>query len=88
MISEELIGMRVNEWHHQDGDTDYSWLHFPSQEQQLTSIEGQDTTERILEHENEADTLPPIPQRSRKNSIRKVEGAATHWPHCVSSRTA
>lgn len=57
MISEEIIKMRVDEWHPQDGDTGYSWLQFPPQEQQPTSIQEQNTTERILEHEGEPEAL-------------------------------
>lgn len=40
---------------YQDQDLDYFWLHLPSWEEQLITIQEQDTTERILEHRGEAE---------------------------------
>ena len=39
-----------------------------SQEEQLTTIYGQDTMERILEHEGEVET-PRVPQRPRQTTL-------------------
>lgn len=39
-----------DEWHHHDDDTGCSWLHSPSQEEQATTCQAQDTSEEILEH--------------------------------------
>ena len=50
--------------HHQDGDTDYSWHCFPLKEEQLLTIQEQDTTERILEHGRETKAYL-VPQRPR-----------------------
>ena len=44
--------------HHQDGDTDYSWHCFPVKEEQFIAIQEQDTTERTLEYEGEAEAAP------------------------------
>ena len=38
---------------HQPGNIGCSQLHFPSHEEKLTTIHGQDTTERILKHEGD-----------------------------------
>lgn len=57
------------EWHHQDGDISCYWLCSPSPEQQLTTIHGQDNTERILELRSEAEA-PPAPQRPRWTTLK------------------
>lgn len=41
-----------------NGPIGHSWLHFPSQEKQLTTIYKQDTADRLLEHGDEAETFP------------------------------
>lgn len=51
----------------QQGNIDRSRLHSPSQEE-LTSIQERDTTERILEHG----------VRLQTDCIRQVRGATTH----------
>lgn len=56
----------------QQGNIDRSRLHSPSQEE-LTSIQERDTTERILEHG----------VRLQTDGIRHVRGATTHWPDCL-----
>lgn len=56
-------------WHHQDGDISCYWLCSPSPEQQLTTIHGQDNTERILELRSEAEA-PPAPQRPRWTTLK------------------
>lgn len=53
---------------YQDQDLDYFWLHLPSWEQQLITIQEQDTTERILEHRGEAEA-PTAPQRPIQISL-------------------
>lgn len=52
----------------------------PQEEEKLTNIHGQDTTERILEHAGEAEsTTSPFQTTETKNAcIRNVGEAATH----------
>lgn len=50
-----------------------------SQEEQLTIIHGQDTTEKMLEHESAAEVPPNITETKTDHS-RKVRGAATLRP--------
>ena len=53
-----------------------------SQEEQLTTIYGQDTMERILEHEGEVET-PRVPQRPRQTTLEGKRSGCM-WPHCPS----
>lgn len=67
---------------HQNGDIGLYRLRSPSREQ-LISISGQDTTEKILEHRGEA-KAPPSTTDTRMDCIRRVRGPATRWPRCPS----
>ena len=62
------MSQAFGEWHQQNGDVGHSWLCSPSQEEQLTSIHEQDTTEQILEHEGKVET-PPAPQTPRQMAL-------------------
>lgn len=55
---------------HEDEDLGCSWLCFPSQEQLIT-IQKQETTERILEHESEAE-VTPCSTDTKTDCIRRV----------------
>lgn len=58
--------------HHQDGDKDYSWHCFSLKEEQLITIQEQDTTERILQHGGEAKP-PPFSLETKKDCVRRVQ---------------
>lgn len=53
-----------------------------SQEEQPITVYGQDTMERILEHEGEAET-PPVPQTPRQTTLEGKRSGCM-WPHCPS----
>lgn len=69
------------EWRHQDGDIGQSQLHSPSQEQ-LTTIRGQDTAEKILEHGGKAEANPCTTE-TKTDHTGRVRGAVAHQPHCL-----
>lgn len=48
----------MQEWCDQDGDRGHTWLYSFAQEEQLTTTYGKDTTEKILEHEDDAEASP------------------------------
>ena len=73
------------EWRHQDGNICPSWLHSPSQEELLTTVQEQDTTERVLEQGSEAES-PLCTSETKTACIRRVREVATLWPHCPSFR--
>ena len=67
-------------WYHQDGKIGHSWLHFPSQEQQLTTSQGQATTESILEHRGKANGHSCTTDAN--TDCIKRRKAATERSHC------
>lgn len=73
-----------NKYPHQDDNIGCFWLCFCSQEEQLTAIQEQDTTENILEHGGEAKALP-IPHRLRQTSLEGKRRSYT-LTHCLSPR--
>lgn len=74
----------MQEWCHQDCDRGHSQLCSPSQEQLIT-IHGKDSTEKILEHRGRA-KAPPCTTENKKDCARNVRGTATCWWHCLSPR--
>ena len=56
---------------HQDADIGFSWLH-PSNTRKTTSIQYQDTTDRLLEHGSEAEANPCTTE-TKRNDIRRVK---------------
>lgn len=61
-----------------------SWLCSLSQEQ-ITTITGQDITEKILEKCSE-NGAAPCTTENKTDHIRMVRGMATCWPHCPSPK--
>lgn len=53
----------------------------PSQEEQLATFHRQDTIVKIPEPGEEAEAGPWTAE-TEKDSIKKVRGTATPWPHC------
>lgn len=68
--------IRRGEWYHQDCNKGHSWLYFLSQ-RELTTIYGQDNTERILQHERD-DEIPHCTTETNTDCITKAEQLRTH----------
>ena len=72
---QQCRGKTCRECCHQD----HYWLPSPLQEEQLTTVHAQDTTERILEHRSEPET-PPCSTQIKRNHIKKVRGVTAWTP--------
>lgn len=69
----------IKEWRYQDGDIAFFWLHFLSQEEQLTTIQD---TEWILEHGAEAEAPLSCTSETKTDYNRSVRGKVICRAHC------
>ena len=74
-----LLRYVKDQWCQQYGKIGHPWLYSPSQEEQLTTIQGQDTTERILEHRSKA-KAPSCTTEAKTDCVTALKGEKK-WLH-------
>lgn len=63
-LKERIKERKAGVWCHQDSDIGHCWFHSSSQEEQLTTVHGQGTTEKILKNKT---------KQNRENQKRKLQ---------------